>query len=177
MNSANPLNSSNPLKVGQRITIFGISDMLANTVKQEATVREVLPGDFRLDYAGAPRGGHRLAVIQPRGKRKQYYLDAKPSTLIFEGWDLPVVTDGDIPAEASECGLIVHRFVGNACLNLHAPSLDVLRDYIEHKNLNPHFTRRDCVIYLDAQRKETLVYPDTPTSSAVVQRLRERIAA
>src|SRR3990167_10443276 len=110
--------------VGQKLTVFSISNSMAHTIKQEITVASSLVCEM-----GILDGRHerqRLGTYKPRGKRK-FYLDIQNHSLVFEGWDLPIISDFEV---RRECGTT--NFNGNACLNLGAPTIGVLKDYIDN---------------------------------------------
>lgn len=163
------------IKPGMKITKFDISEAMAMTNKVEGTVFDVVaPFQLRPHYAAATHGKLRLGTYKLPRKRSGYYLDLNSDTLLFAGWDVPVKTDMDV----SRC------FTGNACLNLWAPTIEELKDWIENKNLNPFFTAFDEVIYVKppkgdfiSQNEETLVYPERPTSHGQIQNMRDRLAS
>ena len=164
------------IKVGMLITMFGISDFMANTRKDRLKVKSILPLEFQPAYVDAPRGQYRIGTVVAEGKRKEYYLDVDSSTLIFEGWDCPIKTDAEI---------MQGSFSGNACLNLGGVPIEELKQWIETRNLNPLFTSRDAVLFVKPLAGEDdkfrhdegiPVYPDEPTAHAVVERVREKRA-
>ena len=61
----------------------------------------------------------------------------------------------------------------NACLNFVGDS-EIIKDYILYKNLNKEFTRFDEVIIIDGE-KEIPLFPQVPTSHAVVERIRKAV--
>lgn len=145
-----------PMKytTGSKLTIFEISSWMAMTVKREIEITGELNG---------------RVTFKQRGKRKQFYLSPpKDSTLIFEGWDLPIRTDGEVIKIGAVFSTSTSR--GNACLNLVAP-IELLREYLQTKNLNEKFTRFDVVIQIDGD-KEIPVFLNCPTQHAVVERIR-----
>lgn len=108
-------------------------------------------------------------TFKAKGKRKQYYLPTlTESTLIFEGWDLPIKTDSDVSKQDGIFTSSITR--GNACLNLTGPK-DLIEYYVLKKNLNDAFTRLDEVIWIDGER-EVPVFPTVQTNHAVVERIR-----
>jgi hypothetical protein len=158
-----------------RYTVFTIFDWMAHTQKMEIELLTTPPElEFRPDHVNAPRGRHRLGTFKQRGKRKQFFLDVKlHGTLIFAGWDLDLLTDSEWSERHRDPGSnVYHAFSGNACFNLGGTVAHV-RAMIDAGNRNPHFTQWDAVLTHDEQP----VYPETPTSHSVVQRIREKLAA
>jgi len=106
------------------------------------------------------------------GQRKMFYLPKfNESALIFEGWDLPIKTDGDISIQGPVFKTSTMR--GNACLNL-VGDMQLIKEWVQSKNLNENFTRFDEVIHIDGD-KETPVFPEVPTHHAVVERIRAQV--
>jgi hypothetical protein len=170
-------NLDRELKAGQKITIFAISEGMAHTVKSEVTIVDRTAPEFRPDYVAAMRGKHRLGTYKQRGKRKLYYLDLRHDVLIFDGWDLPFKTDGEIPSDGIS-------FSGNACYNL-AGDREVIRDWIENRLLSGEASdevkAKIVIVEVDGRGwrakghadRESLLYPDVESRSAVVNRLQE----
>jgi hypothetical protein len=74
-----------------------------------------------------------LLKYRPNGKRKEYHLVVGFDELVFEGTDIPFMTD----FEACAKGLTEH-FDGNAMLNLFTElTIEEVRKFIEENNLNP----------------------------------------
>ncbi len=139
---------------GTKLTLIEISPWMAMTVKREIEITGELGG--RTTY-------------KVRDKRKQFYLSPPTdSTLVFEGWDLPIRTDGEVIKIGAVFSSTTSR--GNACLNLVAP-LELIKEYVLIRNRNEKFTRLDTVIRIDGE-EEIPVFPDVPTSHAVVERIR-----
>jgi len=157
------------VQVGDRITIYSVSDM-AMTVRTEATVHEVFSEpEFRPSYVNqipSYCGTWRFGIMKSKGKRKPHYLQFKPEvSLVIPGWGHP-----ERDADA------YHSFTMNACINI-AASPDEIRGLVE-RNLNPLFTAHDRL--LSAERPLTegeyiMVYPDSPTEHAVIQGMRDEL--
>jgi hypothetical protein len=150
-------------KTDGKYTIIGVGQMLAMTFRSEITVKGV---DSK---TGEP-------FWVERGKRKQKIF-AQPvgrDMLVLEGWDLPLRIDQD---QNKADGYII---CGNACLNfLGRP--EFVRDFIDKHNLNEYFARQDVilahgdkVIANGAEESGVPVYPEAPTTHAVVKRMREK---
>jgi|GEM_PF-3462852 hypothetical protein len=126
-------------KVGQKITIFSISEMMANTTKAEIRITRTLSFDNIKElqpkpiehYVNGPITAYRVAGFKERGKRKECYLTLRLEDLVFEGWDIPIKRDWDV---ANPNGGSI-AFSGNACFNLVGDPA-VIRDYVENHNLN-----------------------------------------
>lgn len=167
----------------QKLTIFTISDWMAHTQKQEIEVVTVLETpESRQSYQSGPVVAYRVGTMKPRGKRKEFHLDvSKDSALVFDGWDLPIITD----AEAKQ-----GSFSGNACFNLalrepaSEPRLDAifLRAFISEKALNTltDDIRGKCIC-VRAEQSVTadgeLIWPTIDIGHAVIQRMKEKVAA
>lgn len=135
----------------RRLTLFSISSNFAMTAKREVTTTGLQDG---------------RATGKPRRKRKRYYLALDDDTLIFEGWDIPLVPDTD-----------TDRFRGNACFNFVGDAATV-RDYIERHNVNPFFREENKGKVIAIERngdgeREVLAYPEIPIRHAVIERMKE----
>jgi len=142
------------MEPGQKVTIFGINWM-AMTCRMEVTVRDVKEeGKLVCEERPKPR---------QRNRRIFGFDVLKPDGLVFEGWDLPISCDS----------AAFGSFRGNACLNM-VGDFDLVRDYVRNRNLNPAFSRFDSVLLVtaDLDGPEVCVFPDAPTSSAIVERVR-----
>jgi hypothetical protein len=161
--------------VGQKITIFAISSMMAHTVKSEVTVTKRQAPELKYGYG---EKGYRLGVLKYRGKRKEYYLTLSQECLVFEGWDLPIKIDSEIPSDGIS-------FSGNACFNL-AGDKELIREYVEKRALVPVTDTGKAKILIvptDAQGRRIggyddgeLLYPEIDTHHAVVNRIKEKRA-
>lgn len=143
--------------IGKKLTIFSISSMMASTTKIEATITGF----------DADRDQY---IFRKKKQRKQYYLPKfDQNDIVFEGWDLPIQTDH----EASNI------FRGNACYNLVGQP-EIIRDYVDHKNLNPHFKDKANIVLIDpakspnGEEQESLLYPELPSTHAVIERIKNR---
>lgn len=160
------------LSINQKLTVFSIGAM-AMTGKTELTIASLLPSPTQTGSRGESL---RVGTYKPRGKRKEFYLDIKSDSLVFEGWDLPIISDFEVPRAGGS-----KSFCGNACLNLGAPSVDVLRDYIDNRNLNDQFSGHGVVLYVAVDSQPTddglIVYPDKVTGGhAVIERIKNKLA-
>lgn len=148
---------------GQKLTIISIGG-IAHTTKNEVTVATVLPVPL----------GNRFGTYKQRGKRKEFYLTIKHDDLVFDGWDLQILTDSEIPGYGG--------FKGNACLNLGMAGLtdlDYLRSWIELRNLNgPMDDETKAKIVVPGktiQDEGTLLYPEIETGHAVINQMKEKL--
>ena len=143
--------------IGQRLTIFEISSMVAMTVKREIQICGEL---------------NDKVTFRIHGQGKMFYLPKfNESALIFEGWDIPIKYDGEIETQGTYFKTSTSR--GNACLNL-VGDIQLIKEWVQSKNLNENFTRFDEVIHIDGD-KETPVFPEVPTHHAVVERIRAQV--
>ncbi len=175
----------------QKLTIFSISESMANTNSREIEIVSVLDTpEPRLNYVNGPLTGHRFGTFKERGKRKTYFLDIRLDALVFEGWDLPLITDWDI-ARADGCT----RFSGNACYNLGlrqnagdppapSPAHEALlaRSIIETLNINlplADSTKAKCLLCRpgDGYDDGELLWPEIEVAHAVINRMKEKLAA
>ena len=156
-----------------RLTVFRMGG-LANTCKDEI---ELTTGGIMTRHSFLPVLGYKN-----RGKRKQFaFREPDHQTLIFEGWDLPIGTDGDIKRPSSGAGFSCTSFSGNACINVSG-DLAVVKDFIENKNLNDKFTDFGAILhYTDGTPSGddgVQLYPDSYKGGhAVIDRLREKCLA
>lgn len=103
---------------GQKLTIFSISSMMANTTVARWNVKRVETPP-KLEKVGYEEykwflGG---GTNKPRA-RKQFNINFDPRLeLMFDGHDLPIYPDGENPGRR-EGGMIVSGWSGNACYNL-----------------------------------------------------------
>jgi len=140
--------------MGTRLTLIEISPWMAMTTKREIEITGELGGK---------------TTFKPRGKRKQYYLPTfAESSLVFEGWDLPIKIDSEVEKMGTYFMTATSR--DNACLNLVGP-IETIREYVQTRNLNEKFARFDVVIQIDGE-KEIPVFLNCPTQHAVVERIR-----
>jgi hypothetical protein len=156
------------LHVGQKLTLIGIDDALAITHRIEIEIRDVQPPQ----PTGHQNQKIRLGIFRQRGKRKEFYLALAKDTLVFEGWDIPFTVDTD------GGGL----FSGNACYNLVGDPA-VIREWIETRQLNPGVgdeTRAKILVWPEKREnvnaEGTLLYPEIPTSHAVIKRMKAKLA-
>lgn len=94
----------NPLRTGQRITAIGCNDM-AMTWRREFTVQQVRPEPTPCGYEN--RMVHYGNVVQRRKRKAEAFAIKPDSTIVLDGWDLPILADTD-----------QRSFRGNALLNL-----------------------------------------------------------
>ena len=142
------------------ITVVGISSWMAHTTKTE------------YKYYGNYNGVD-ACTENKKGARRKFHTPKlthnEKDVLTFLNCN-PFKIAGEIARE-SESGMIVTSFSGNACLNIHGTVEEVKE--IVAQNLNENFRAFDTVMAIDVETDEsTPVYPDVPTSHAVV--LRER---
>ena len=160
------------LTAGEKYTIYSLSGM-ATTSHREIILTSVLDTpEYRKSYVSdtpSVHGNWRLGTYREFRKRKQYHLDVKADqTLILQGWG-HMETD----AEAYNC------YCGNACLNF-AGSVDEVKEMVR-LNINLHFSNFDIILAYPKPHSELpdhdgqMVYPDHPTTHAVVQRTRENL--
>ena len=143
--------------VGTKLTLIEISPWMAMTVKREIEITGELGGKV---------------TFKPKDKRRQYYLPTfTESSLVFEGWDLPIKIDSEV--EKMDTYFMTSTSRGNACLNLVGP-IEIIREYAQTKNLNEKFTRFDVVIQIEGE-KEIPVFLNCPTQHAVVERIRAQV--
>lgn len=177
---------TNPFIVGQKLTIISIGG-IAHTVKRQIQITRIQEPEPKLHYVNGPIEGYRVGMYREKGKRKEYYFTIQFGDLVFNGWDAPVLIDSEIPGYSG--------FQGNACLNLTLDTMklyqkpqpldetgrEFLREYIEKNNLNPNFSERDkaAIVVPGASVHDdgTLLYPEIATDHAVVNRVKEKLAA
>jgi len=156
---------SNALKIGQRVTLLKIDDMMAMSHRYELEIRSVLDAE-RVGYEGRKQ---RVATVRQRGKRKEQYLDLEADDILLDGWEVPFRTD-------NECSGV---FSGNACFNLVGDP-EAIRQYIETRAAFPIAESAKAKIIVARQPRSTcddegtdLLYPDIETHHAVVNRMKE----
>ena len=154
------------LKKGDLVTVFGISDWMGSTT--HGTFKAT--GDYSLDKP--------IFTDNKKGARKKFTLRPfeKPDQLVFLG-DTPFKSDGEVTKPVVTAGCFTSTLMrGNACLNL-VGDIEVIKDWVLNKNINKNFTRFDEVIHIGGGEleTETPVFPEVPTSHAVVERIRNTI--
>lgn len=156
------------LKIGQRVTLLKIDELMAMSHRYELEIRSVLDAE-PVGYEGRKQ---RVATIRQRGKRKELYLDLADDDILLDGWDMPFRTD-------TECSGV---FSGNACFNLVGDP-EAIRQCIETRAAFPITDDAKARIIVSRQPRTTcddegteLLYPDIETHSAVVNRMKESIA-
>lgn len=153
------------LAVGQRITLFRIDNLMAMTHRYELEVRAVLePTTVGYEHR------QRVAIVRPRGKRKDQYLDVDWDDILLDGWNVP------FKADTEESGV----FSGNACYNLVGDPV-VIKDWIEHKTVFPVADEAKAKILVSPAPRTTcddsgtvLLYPEIDTHHAVINRYKEK---
>jgi hypothetical protein len=143
---------------------------MALTHRQEIEVRSVIE-PIQVGYEGR---NARLGTYWVRGKRKEYFLDLKPDTLVFDGWDVPFKAD----TEGSG------RFSGNACFNLVGDPA-VIREWVETRQLNSSVgDRARAKILVWPKERDSLhmgegafLYPEIDTHHAVINRIKEKLVS
>jgi len=159
---------------GEKYTIYSLSGM-ASTRHVEVTVTSTLDTpEYRKSFVSdepSIHGTWRLGAYRPRRKRKQYHLDVCPGKdLIIPGWG-HLLTDSEA----------YNSFSMNACMNF-AGSTDEVKELVA-RNINPYFSHYDIILtYPDPQNElpdhdGQMVYPDHPSTHAVILRTRENLAA
>lgn len=158
-----------PLMPGKSYTSYSISDS-AITSRSEFTVVTVLEEpEFLPDYVNALRGKWRLGTIKIGRKRKLFHLDVRA------GGSLIVLGTGHLLADHEA----YDSWAMSATLNI-AGSPEAIRELV-NRNINPHFDQHDRIVaYPAALRTDgvengILVYPETPTQHAVVEKMRESV--
>jgi hypothetical protein len=156
-----------PLEVGQKYTIYTISESLAITQRKEVIVDNLYPApEFhkRTSYDKPSIGGTwKIGGHRERRGRSVYHLTLRPNQdLVIPGWDH---LESDIGAYGT--------FSGNACLNL-AGTPEQVRELVE-LNINPNFIKHDIILaapvpWTEAEYLE--VYPDTPTNHGIITQKR-----
>ena len=155
------------LNKGDIITIIGISDWMATTTRNE------------IKACGFLSNGKEVFTENKKGARKKFTLresleNYKNDTLIFRNvYSFKI--SGEISRNDPNSLFTVTKMSGNACINIYGTPEDI-RFSIEHNNINKAFTKYDAVIALDPETDaETPVYPEVPTSHAVVERIRKTV--
>lgn len=158
------------IETGRHYTTYGVSES-AMAVRREIRVVDVLPTpEFRPAYAGATKGKWRLGTFKEGRKRTIYYLDIDAAeTLIIPG------TLHGVPCDHEKWS----SFAMSATLNL-AATPERIRELVA-LNINPNFTHHDRIVAYPEPLNHTvgdggiLVYPEAPTSHAVIRRMREAL--
>lgn len=122
--------------VGQKITIFSISSMMAHTMARRWNVKQIQEAE--IVKSGYDEWVWRLGggTDKPRA-RKRYWIDLDPrNQLMFDGHDIPIYTDSENPGRRDpSTGFSVSGFTGNACFNLAwrgiPPRDEIMEDWEE----------------------------------------------
>lgn len=157
-----------PLQPKQKITIYSISSAMATTTQDELTVTRLMEPEFKSRFASQNPtldGDWWIGVGRRYRKRDEIYICVNPSKdIIVPGW-------GNVQTDVEAFG----SFIGNACINLSA-SPDEIKELLA-KNLNPHFAAHDLIMSAEKPWTEgdyIPVYPETPSTHAVVEQLRNK---
>jgi len=152
--------------IDERYTVIGISSM-AMTWKHEITVKGISPIDNEPYFVA-------------KGKRKQQKFNEPigRDMLVFKGWDIQLKIDDEQEPYDSETGFTHKVICGNACFNFMG-SPEFVRSFINNNNINEHFARWDTILAHGNQvsgndESAIPVYPEEPTTHAVVKRIREK---
>lgn len=161
------------LKVGQRLTIISISSMMATTTRQQVTIKTLLPIPKEIPrYSNGPIEHIRYGTMVLAGKRKQYHLDVRAESFVFDGWEKPFLIDSESPTE-NWGGMTVTKYSGNACFNFVGDP-DLIRRHMEELDLNgPATDEMKAKILIG----EVPLYPEIETGHAVVNRHKAALAA
>ncbi|GAA5127303.1 hypothetical protein GCM10023212_31900 [Luteolibacter yonseiensis] len=159
-----------PLEVGKHYTLYSVSET-AMTMRREIRTIDVLPEpEFRPAYSGALKGKWRVGTFKERRKRTTYHLDVDVAgTLVIPG-----ILHG-VPADHKRWS----SFAMSATLNL-AATPERIREIVA-MNVNPNFANYDRIVAYPhplnpgSGANGILVYPDAPTSHAVILRMRENL--
>lgn len=162
------------LTSGEKYTIYSLSGM-ASTRRVEITVTSILDTpEYRKAFVSdtpSVHGNWRLGAYRPNRKRKQYHLDiCAGKDLIIPGW-------GHLQTDSEA----YNSFSMNACMNF-AGTPEQVRKLVD-KNINQHFSNYDILLAYPMPQDQLpdhdglMVYPDHPTTHAVVQRTRENLDA
>jgi hypothetical protein len=156
------------LKIGQRVTLLKIDDMMAMSHRYELEVRSVLNQE-RVGYEGRKL---RVATVRQKRKRKEFYLDLAHDDILLDGWNMPFKTD-------TECSGV---FSGNACYNLVGDP-DAIRQCLEERAVYPiSDTAKAKVLVSPTVRTSCdnsgtiILYADIDTHHAVINRMKEQTA-
>lgn len=137
--------------MGQKYTLYRVSESMAMTVKTEITIKDV--EEKRIVFTKS-KGRKRFELsFESRHYQSAPLLPLKAA--IFEGWNQPIKCD-------TEQSQGVMR--GNACLNFLG-SVDDVRAWIEQYQLNPFFEKYRVVAIGKAESTfgdapETVVFPE-----------------
>ncbi len=154
----------NTLKKGDIITIIGISDWMATTTRNTLKATGLTTSDGKPVFTDNKKGARKKFTIRKLGR----------SDLCFKG-EVPFKLDSEVvtPGRPGDTIFSTQTFRGNACINLVGdPTL--IKEYITSRNINPDFHAFDAVILIDGD-KETPLFPEVPTTHAVVERIRAAI--
>lgn len=153
------------LNKGDIVTIIGISDWMAHTVRNEiyATGETTADGKDIFKESSAKRKKFTLR------KPLEDYGDDK---LVFRNV-YPFKIAGEISRDTGT-GFTSTKISGNACFNIYGIPEDI-RFKIEHNNLNKSFTAYDRVFCTteDSDEFDTPVYPESPASCQLIISRRE----
>jgi hypothetical protein len=159
-----------PLETERHYTIYGVSET-AIAIRREIRVIDVLPTpELRSAYSGSSKGKWRLGTFKEGRRRAAYHFDVNVAgTLIIPG------TLHGVPADHEKWS----SWSMSATINL-AATPERIREIV-NPNINPNFVHHDRIVAyptpLNRGGGETgiLVYPDAPTSHAVILRMRETL--
>ena len=154
---------------GQWVTLLKIDSALAMCHRYELEIRSVLDGQ-RVGDEGRQQ---RVATVRQRGKRKDVYLDLADDDILLDSWGQPFKTDTEGHGVMS----------GNACYNLVGDP-GIIRQVIETRSLWPISNAAKAKIIVSRTEREKcddseceLLYPDIETHHAVINRMKENMAA
>lgn len=156
------------LKVGQRVTLLKIDDMMAMSHRYELEIRSVLEAT-----AVGYHRKQRVATVRQKGKRKEFYLDLGHDDILLDCWDVPFRMD-------TEGGSV---FSGNACYNIVGDP-EAIRACIETRAVFPvsNDAKGKILVYPGPRDKcgdddAILLYPDIDVAHAVINRFKEAHAS
>lgn len=142
---------NNPLKIGQKITVFRVDNIMGLTHRYELMVKEVQCP--MVDVACYDCVKQFAGIVCQRNKRKTHKLYVGPEDIVLNGWDVPFLVD-------AEAGGV---FAGNCRFNFVGDP-EVVIDWLENRAVFP---------VSEYAKKMILVNPTPITSDMMKQGTRE----
>lgn len=137
------------LNIGEKYTLFKVSEFMANTIKLEITITGFKKVENYAQYKNLL-----LIIFKQRGKRKEEGFYLKESDLYLKGWDLGIIADTD-----TEKG-----FKGNALINLVIDDIIGAEEDLKEKiNKSYVFGNKAIVVYSlskDILGKEQILFKE-----------------
>lgn len=146
-------------KKGDIITIIGINGF-------------AMCSRAEFKYHSLINGQHAVTENRPNVKKKFVMPNLEHTENDRLTFTAPVPFQIEGERTTVENGMTIRRLSGDTLFKFYGTPKEI-KEFIEQNNLNKNFTRWDSIMALDDEDNPTPVYPEVPTDSHPVMRVRE----